>query len=147
MAGELEPLIYAQLMAGRVTRTTGSGYYTIPTGPSTKISITAGVAAYGSWTQVTAATTADLFVVGVLASGGSGDVTQVQIGTGGAGAETVVSTLLYDHTQTTFPVKMLYAPIPVLSGVRIAARIAVDAGTTAFSLVLECINQADLTAG
>ena len=138
---------------GGMLKTASGGYFLIPAGPAAGTTVTSSTSAntYGSWTQMTASTSAAIFIVGFhIRQQISTQYCQLDIGTGSAASETSVgetktgapgATTQFSHTAY-FP-----APIPVATATRIACRTAdEDASARDHDITLICINQADLEA-
>ena len=140
-------------------KTSGGGYFLIPTGPSsgTTVADSATANTYGSWVEMSASAPADLYIVGVRL--GYANVTaavlytQVDIGVGAAAAEASVGEIIFAGSDTgadsgtTVPTYTLPYPIPVASGARIACRTADNvASAHNYTVTLICINQADLVS-
>lgn len=109
-------------------KTAGVGLFAIPdrTDPSF---VTSGAAnTYGSWVELLASTSAAVYLTHIVMLGQYTSYTQIQIGVGGAGSESVVSEMmLYPNTATTdggTAVVPLTVLIPVATGQRIAVRSA-----------------------
>lgn len=138
-------------------RSSGGGTFLIPTGPAVHTTVTsaAGANTYGSWVEMLAATSAAIYIIGVVVnpSNGSGpqypSYVQVDIGTGAGGAESSVGefktperVLDYGAGSVMLPVDF---PIPVATSTRIACRTADSmtvTGTHTISLI--AINQSDV---
>ena len=140
-------------------KTSGGGYYLIPAGPSIGTVVTSSASAdtYGSWTQMRAASGNALYIVGVEVRAAPNDsitYTQVDLGTGGAGAETSVSevkviahrAISSTRTYGAFKVELPY-PIPVAASTRIAVRTADNvASALNHEITLHVIDQADVVS-
>jgi hypothetical protein len=102
-----------------------------PAAGSAGITLTPSATFYtnSGWSTVIASTSNAIVLVGVYISDGPASM-QVDIGTGGAGSEVVVGTVMKTSPQD----RTYYFPIPidnVGSGVRVAARIRGEAATAA----------------
>ena len=142
--------------AGGMLKTQNTGFFMIPTGPAVDTTVTSGSAdAYNAtWTEMIASTAAALYIVGASincgAAGSTATYVQFELGTGGAGSESVISEfkigLKVDNIPATrspehfeFPY-----PIPVAASTRISANSADPAGGLGWKLGLLCIKQSDL---
>lgn len=149
--------VYSAIGGG--LKTSGGGYYLIPAGPSIGTVVTSSASAdtYGSWTQMRAASGNALYIVGVEVRAAPNDsitYTQVDLGTGGAGAETSVSevkviahrAISSTRTYGAFKVELPY-PIPVAASTRIAVRTADNvASALNHEITLHVIDQADVVS-
>ena len=138
--------------AAGMLKTSGTGFFTIPTGPSVGTGVTSGAAnTYGSYTQLIPSTSAALYVVGIcIRNASSVQYAQIMLGTGGAGSETAVGEWKLFPTDATATawgdVITLPFPIPVATATRIAAKTADNSGGSTHSVTLLCINQSGLVA-
>jgi len=140
-------------------KTASGGYFTIPAQPSSGTGVASDAAGntYGLWTQMIAATAADIYIVGVrvniaAATTGANSVA-LDIGVGAAASEVsigeVPSPSMDPGTDsgTQGATTMLPYPIPVASGVRISCRTSqAEAASRTHVITLICINQADLVS-
>lgn len=103
-----------------------------------------------AWTQISASTSASAqsMVVFILASSAEGDVL-IDIGTGGAGAETVVVPNIVFHGDNTRNISTYFVfPVAISSGTRVAARYQSTSTTTAvFVTIYLCNNTNSITYG
>lgn len=106
------------------------------------VAVTAGGSAWtnGAWVQLLAATSASAVLLGINAiSSGSGNREyEVEIGTGGAGAEITFATLAFHHGNISGPNVWLF-PIPIsgiANGARIAARIRCATASSSTSVAI-----------
>lgn len=155
----LERLEYLANRAGGAKKVSGSGYQVYPAAAvGVDPSLTSGSWANNSWAQVVASTAAAIYLVGVkfnTASAGTSIFVvefELDIGTGGAGSETVVSTLpghviSYTNDRDKGAVYLLPYPVAVASGTRIAVRTRLANATWGPNDVkLLYVNQSDLVA-
>lgn len=132
------------------TATRGGGRFIIPTGPGNGTTVADGLAAYGSWVEMVAATTNALFITAVtIANSDLNSIwVQLDIGTGAAASEVSVGEIVFglstSATANGVRADLSGFPIPVPAGTRIACRCATDIGTESPQVWLECIDQADL---
>lgn len=141
--------IYAAFTAGTWTQLGGGMAKIAGSGIQNyaSVSATSNVGSYGSWVQVTAATAAaiHLLLLRAVDEASQSGSCSVQIGTGAAGAETVIGEIPAHHVTAyagmtvTFP-----AALPVAAGVRVAVRIK-RGSTYASGIVLGYCNQADVS--
>lgn len=134
-------------------RASGGGNFLIPTGPAvgTTVASSASANTYGSWTEMTASTSAALYIVGVsiefedLTNAG---YIQLDIGTGAGGAESSVGETKVDPDGTAYGGGAFVPIIPwiaVAASTRIACRTAdVEAAANNHKITLHCINQSDV---
>lgn len=133
---------------GGAMKVINGGYYLIPAGPGLGTTVTSSASAdtYGSWTEMRSASGNALYIVGISVSpNGSAGYTQIDIGTGGAGAETSISeTIVRGTAAETKP--FLY-PIAVAANTRIACRVAdEDASAQDARVYLLVVDQADVAS-
>ena len=128
------------------------GYYLIPAGPGLGTTVTSSASAdtYGSWTEMRSASGNALYIVGaIVRTNSNADYTQLDIGTGSAGAETSVSeTKLMTPTGTSVAETVYFTyPIAVAANTRIACRTAdEDASARASDVTLIVVDQADVAS-
>jgi len=134
---------------GGMKKVQGSGYRVYPSAADGITPANAGSAwANGAYSQVVASTAAAIYVTHVMFGiDGSSQEVEIDIATGGAGAETVVSTVCYSIPNTTDVSVVL--PLPFVIAIPTSTRIAVrmrESGTTTTveDVKLMYINQADL---
>lgn len=143
--------------SGLMRKTSGAGYFPVPTGPAVGTGVTAGVSGvYGNWTQLLAAAGADLLITGVVFvpnTSGVAQWAQLQLGVGAALSESAIATAYFGvgeqgATLTVSPGGYWAPrfPIPIAAGQRISARLAHSLASGGCLLTLECINAADLLA-
>lgn len=155
MAGELEPVILSLLQKGSVLHTGGSGYFLVPAGPGQGTSPANSGASwtYGAWTTMTAGAVSAFFVTGMTFMDPGSSVTrsefQLQFGTGTVGNETPIGDTKGFFTSASSLAGMFAFPypIPVPANTRLAVRLATTTGTVTMALTLQCLLQANLTAG
>lgn len=144
-----------QIGAGDMKKTTGGGYFMLPTGLATGTTVAASASAnaYGLWVEMDASTAAALFVVGATVSNvdtANSVYLQLDIGVGEAASESSVGEWKFDYTesadtdgaarQVLFPF-----PIPVAISTRITVRTADgEAVANAHKVTLICVLQTDL---
>ncbi len=100
-------------------------------------SVTAGGSAWanGSWTQLIASTSAAIVVVGVQVKGGAAAECELDLGTGGAGSETVVTTLRWwNNNNDGGP--FVYPVVCPLDNIATSTRVAVRARSSTGSYAL-----------
>lgn len=125
-----------------------AGYEVVPSAAD-GIAVTPGNSwANGSYVEITSGIGAAIYVVGIVVGPASAaEGIEIDIATGGAGGETVISTLGYvQNAQTPAPgVIMLPATVAVAASTRIAARARRSASThTIAGLKLIYVRQANL---
>lgn len=136
---------------GGALKVQNGGYYLIPAGPSSGITVSSSTSAdtYGSWTEMRAASGNALYIVGVTLRGDSNALyTQLDIGTGAAASETSVSEALFRSDGNAAIDQTVYFPYPiaVAANTRIACRVAdEDAAARSASVTLLVVDQADVT--
>lgn len=134
--------------SGAQRKTTGAGYFPAPFAATASVNT-----GYGAWVQIYASVAAALYVVGYsgVNAGSSPSDSEVQLGVGAAGSETVISDVYFPTPGGNSYIidAWLPFPIPVAAGVRLALRAkgsaAPSPGAT-LTLYLRCINQSDLVA-
>lgn len=137
---------------GGAMKVQNGGYYLIPAGPGLGTTVTSSASAdtYGSWTEMRSASGNALYIVGaIVRTNSNADYTQLDIGTGSAGAETSVSeTKLMTPTGTSVAETVYFTyPIAVAANTRIACRTAdEDASTRASDVTLIVVDQADVAS-
>lgn len=128
----------------KYTLALAGGYATYPAPYAAYPTVTSGSGAYGSWVEYTASTATEIAIVGITISGGSSSISSVYvaIGTGGAGAETVIATIpLGGATNAELAGAGYYTlpyPVIVAAGTRVALKVA-SGSTTAIYLALSYI--------
>ena len=128
----------------------GDGYYTLPTTIGAGTSVTPGSGSYGNWAEIEDSTAEAIYIVAVTLedAGGIQDYNRVQIGTGAAASETVVSEVTFGQTASSlaggYTINLPY-PIAVPVSTRIALRSAA-AGTSIVDINLTVVAQADVVA-
>ena len=128
------------------------GYYLIPAGPGLGTTVTSSASAdtYGSWTEMRSASGNALYIVGaIVRTNSNADYTQLDIGTGSAGAETSVSeTKLMTPSGASVAETVYFTyPIAVAANTRIACRTAdEDASARASDVTLIVVDQADVAS-
>lgn len=137
-------------------KTSGVGYYRIPTGPSTGTLITPGVSnSYSAYVEMRSASGAALYIVGFSTRYQFNTTQHIMswaIGTGGAGAESLVSEgsfwNLGSSTVGAGDAQFFPYPIPVAASTRIAMKLAVSnsSGPGATPVVLHVIDQSNLVS-
>lgn len=139
-----------QQMTG-AKKTSGAGYFAIPTLPAVGTTVTTSASAntYGSWTEMTASTSAALYIVGISINAASGteNYAALDIGTGAGGAESSVSSLPFNIAEGVTEAKTIMLPawIAVAASTRIACRTAgSEAAARGFTVSLICINQSNV---
>ncbi len=131
-------------------RTTGGGYFALPTGPAagTTVATSGSANTFGAFVEFSADPGADIYIVGVVAVGsGPGLYTRIDIATGAATSESSVGEAHMEGTTAAGERLPAYFPfpIPVANGTRIAVRAAdEDAAAQNALITLICINQADV---
>lgn len=134
----------------------GAGYYSVPT-LTGGAALTPGTNAYGAYVALTAGEPRPFFIIGlqVFLATPAADVSyaQVGLGIGVAAAETQVSEFklqAFDFVSGVggvgYAAVMLPFPIPIAGGMRVAARAALQAGTTSVTVSLIVVAQGDLIA-
>ena len=129
---------------GSMKRVQNVGYEILPVVTDPVINVSPGGSAYGAWTQMRAATGNELQIVAVMASMPNYGNTRssLQIGSGAAGAETVIAEVLLPHLLGgTGVVVALPFPVQVAAGTRIAVRAT---GSYAIQVGLQVIQTANL---
>lgn len=150
-----------------MNKVTGSGYLVMPAAATGIDPANAGTAwNNGAWSELTSSTGEDRSVIGVIYGWDAQDnntlvQAEIDIGTGGAGSETAVSTVpAYkqrsmtgsfnsailtgsdDHTPVFFP-----APIEITSGTRVAVRVrSSDTGLEPADIRLIYVKKTELVA-
>jgi hypothetical protein len=125
---------------GKATKQNAQGQQNIVgVGTMTGTSVTAGNASLGAWTQITASTSGEFYLTGVMATISSATSTEsicgVQVGIGGAGSEGVVFEaqipllIVPGATTRTIGFVPIVIPVRVASGARVAVRIFNSLGT------------------
>ena len=157
-AGDIVDRRQDPMSGSKKTASTGN-YFLVPAGPAAGKALASSASAntYGAWVEMTAATSAAIFIVGYVLNTYS-DATnmayvQLDIGVGAGAAEVSVGEFYTSGPLDTagtdvapVQVQMIY-PIPVAASTRIAARIAdAEAGANTALLTLLCINQSDLAS-
>ena len=145
----------ARLVGSQQTNGTGGngGTFMIPAGPSAGTSISSGGSGttYGSWTELSAAVSADIFLVGAIVYQTTGNLTTytvLDVGLGAGGSE--VSAGEYPMPPYRSAAGAREAPvwfpdkIPVGSGVRVAGRLVDSFAAIAYNVKLIAINRADV---
>ena len=136
-------------------KTAGVGHFQIPTAPAvgTAVAQSASANTFGSYVQMTASTSAALYITGICItatlSAQSPNYVAVNIGTGGAGSETTVDTQVAGlpnvGTVTTSIFIPIEPPVPVANATRIACKTASDiASAISWKITLVCINQSNV---
>src|SRR5437879_739620 len=127
-------------------KTAGVGYFQIPTAPAVGTGVTSGAANVFTTTyvQMIASTAAAVYITGVTVQGASTAAptyVEVQIATGGAGSESIVSIivlpLMYfvgSSSQTLMAFAPIFPPIPVANATRIACKTADSVGALAWKV-------------
>lgn len=139
-------------IVGGAMKVINGGYYLIPAGPGLGTTVTSSASAdtYGSWTEMRSASGNALYIVGaIVRTNSNADYTQLDIGTGSAGAETSVSeTKLMTPTGTSVAETVYFTyPIAVAANTRIACRTAdEDASARASDVTLIVVDQADVAS-
>lgn len=122
----LERLEYIANRAGGVAQVANQGYEVYPAAAAGINPTNAGSAwANGAWSEVVASTAHDDYIIGATFSRDAATFeAEVDIGVGGAGAESAVSTIpMQTATYVAEFVMFFPFPIPVASGSRIAVRV------------------------
>lgn len=107
--------------------------------------------AKGSWVELSSSTSADAqgMIVSLRFFGGTGDAL-VDIGTGGAGAESVVVADLPCHSENDQAMPVYHIPLPISSGTRVAARCQTTGGSASVKvlvyLISTTVNLEDITS-
>ena len=127
------------------------GYFLIPTNTvGTSLTAAGSPGTYGSYAQITAATTEAIYIVGVsLFSGTNTTYAQVMLAIGGSGAESGITEVVAPSTPAANDLAMIVMlpyPIAVASGIRIAAKAATGGNSESVAIHLMCIAQADLVS-
>lgn len=144
----LERLEYLANRAGGAKKVQGSGYLAMPANAGVVV-LSAGGSAWtkGSYSQITASTSEADYLVGIVLSGANSADFEVDIATGGAGSEAVISTIAFTkYTNVQGHVVSLPYPIAVGSGVRIAGRCSCSSAGLSIYVKLLYIKQSDLVA-
>jgi hypothetical protein len=125
----------------------GSGYLLIPAaaGP---VAVTSGAGTWtnGAYTQLLASTSEADYLLGILVYTISANDFELDIATGGAGSETVVSTVPGYETSNAGYLQPVYFPYPiaVATTTRIAARARHNTASSDVRVKLIYCKQADL---
>lgn len=132
-------------------KTANDGQYIIPAGPSngTTVASAAGADTYGSWVEMDASLSEDVYIIGAVINSPSALVYLVlDIGTGAAASETSIGEVPFGpqgaNDEGTSHV-VIEPKIPVTSGTRLACRTADSSGSSISTTVrLWVIAQADV---
>lgn len=130
----------------------GAGYTSLPAGPTGQVTITANASnnVDGAWAELRSASGNALYVAGIMLHDFSAaSVTyNVSIGTGGAGAETVVCGPITITDSATNPTGMYFVPfmypIEIAASTRVAARCSCDTGGSTAQITLVVMQKTDL---
>lgn len=132
--------------AGGIAKASGSGYQVVPSAAS-GVTVTPGNSwANGSYAEITSGLgSAISLIVVFVESSSSNDQFEIDIATGGAGAETVIATLPGDSVSGGFPQWMLMPfPIDIAASTRIAARARRSGTAVTLTVKLVYVEQSDL---
>ena len=103
--------------------------------------------AYGAYAQVVASTAADIYLIGMAVGSTEtrNNMGYAAIGTGGAGAETVIAEVAYYLLREAGATYVRFsAPIPVPSGTRVAVKVTSVSSSASYNheVSLHYVNQA-----
>jgi hypothetical protein len=145
--------------SGGGLKTSGVGYDTLPAMPAAPTSVTPGTSnGWGSWVQFRAAAGNAIYVVGAFISTRFSVAPTtliglaVQIGIGGAGAESAIGTIDVPpnpggSVNTSGQVVFFPFPIPVAASTRVAARASYSTTTApTVGITLMVLEQSNLVA-
>jgi hypothetical protein len=117
----------------------------VPDSSAVPVTVTSGAGGKGSWTQLIASTTEDYKALIVSLGTASGNGVLVDIGFGGAGAETpVVKNLMHIGRNTDFTQGLAVIPLVVPVGTRIAARASASVAIPML-VTVSCLKDAFVT--
>ncbi len=103
--------------------------------------------AYGAYVEVVASTAADIYLIGMAVGSTEtrNSMGYAAVGTGGAGAETVIAEVAYYLLSEAGAAYVRFsAPIPVPSGTRVAVKVTSSSSNIAYDqkVSLHYVNQA-----
>jgi len=103
--------------------------------------------AYGAYAQVVASTAADIYLIGMAVGSTEtrNSMGYAAVGTGGAGAETVIAEVAYYLLPEASAAYVRFsAPIPVPSGTRVAVKVTSVSSSASYNhkVSLHYVNQA-----